>query len=186
MYSPARRLLLAGVVVACVAAAGYLLYPIAVHSIAQKIRDNTGVRVAKAPPDFTLKDAAGKRISLSDFKGKVVLLNFWATWCGPCKVEIPWFIEFEKQYQARGFTVLGVSMDEDGWKAISPYLAEHHVNYPVVLGDEDVSKQYGGIDALPTTFVIARDGKIKAIHEGLPEQGRAEYEKEIKELLGSS
>ena len=186
MYSPARRRLLMAAVAACVVTAGWLLYPVAVHSIAQKIRDSTGVQVSKAPPDFTLKDAAGKRISLSDFKGKVVLLNFWATWCGPCKVEIPWFIEFEKQYQAQGFTVLGVSMDEDGWKAITPYVAEHRVNYPVVLGDEDVSRDYGGIDALPTTFVIARDGKVSAIHQGLPEQGRAEYEKEIRELLGRS
>ena len=185
MYSPARRRWLTALAVACVAVAGYLLYPVAVHSIAQKIRDSVGVRVAKAPPDFTLKDAAGKRISLSDFKGKVVLLNFWATWCGPCKVEIPWFIEFEKQYQAQGFTVLGVSMDEDGWKAITPYVAEHHLNYPVVLGDEQVSKDYGGIDALPTTFVIARDGRVTAIHEGLPEHGRAEYEKEIRALLGT-
>jgi len=170
-------------IVACAAIAGYLLYPIAIHSIAQKIRESTGVQVAKKAPDFTLKDASGKRLSLSDLKGKVVLLNFWATWCGPCKVEIPWFIEFEKQYQAQGFTVLGVSMDEDGWKAITPYVSEHHVNYPVVLGDEDVNQRYGGIDALPTTFVIARDGKVSAIHQGLPEQGRAEYEKEIRALL---
>jgi len=186
MYSPTRRRVLTALVVACVAIAGYLLYPVVVHSVAQKIRDATGVRVAKAPPDFTLKNAAGKRISLSDFKGKVVLLNFWATWCGPCKVEIPWFIEFERQYQAQGFTVLGVSMDEDGWKVISPYVAEHQVNYPVVLGDEEVSRNYGGIDALPTTFVIARDGKVRAIHEGLPQHGRAEYEKEIKELLAAN
>jgi cytochrome c biogenesis protein CcmG/thiol:disulfide interchange protein DsbE len=181
-----RRRWLTALAVACVAVAGWLLYPVVVHSIAEKIRDASGVRVAKAPPDFTLKDAAGKRISLSDFKGKVVLLNFWATWCGPCKFEIPWFIEFEKQYQAQGFTVFGVSMDEDGWKAISPYVAEHHVNYPVVLGDEEVNKLYGGIDALPTTLVIGRDGKVAAIHQGLPEQGRAEYEREIRELLGTS
>jgi len=186
MYSPTRRRLLTALAVACVAVAGWLLYPLVVHSIAEKIRDSTGVRVAKAPPDFTLKDAAGKRISLSDFKGKVVLLNFWATWCGPCKVEIPWFIEFEKQYQAQGFTVFGVSMDEDGWKVISPYVAEHHVNYPVVLGDEEVNKLYGGIDALPTTLVIGRDGKVAAIYQGLPEQGRAEYEREIRGLLGTS
>ncbi len=186
MYSPAKRRLLIGLIVACVAAAGYLLYPIALHSVAQKIRDSSGVRIAKEAPDFTLKDAAGKRVSLSDYKGKVVLLNFWATWCGPCKVEIPWFIEFEKQYRGQGFTVLGVSMDEDGWKAITPYVAEHHVNYPVVLGDEAVNERYGGIDALPTTLVIGRDGKVTAIHQGLPEQGRTEYEQEIRQLLGSS
>ena len=186
MYSRARRSILIGLVAACVAVAGYLLYPLIVHQAAQAIRNSRGVEVSRKAPDFTLKDASGKRVSLSDYKGKVVLLNFWATWCGPCKFEIPWFIEFEKQYQAQGFTVLGVSMDEDGWKAISPYLAEHHVNYPVVLGDESVSERYGGIDALPTTLVIARDGRVSAIHQGLPEKGRLEYEKEIRDLLGAS
>lgn len=184
MYSSARRRASIATIVACAAIAVYLLYPIAIHSIAQKIRESQGVQVAKKAPDFTLKDVAGKRLSLSDYKGKVVLLNFWATWCGPCKVEIPWFIEFESQYQAQGFTVLGVSMDEDGWKAITPYVAGHHMNYPVVLGDEEVNERYGGIDALPTTLLIARDGKVRAIHQGLPPQGRAEYEKEIRELLG--
>jgi thiol-disulfide isomerase/thioredoxin len=89
----------------------------------------------KAAPDFSLRDANGAALRLSDFKGKVLLLNFWATWCGPCKIEIPWFIEFENIYKNRGFAVLGVSMDDDGWRAVKPYLREKAVNYPVVLGD---------------------------------------------------
>ena len=78
--------------------------------------------VQKNAPNFTLKDSDGKTVSLSDYKGKVVLLNFWATWCGPCKVEIPWFVEFEQKYKDRGFAVLGVSMDEEGWDVVKPWL----------------------------------------------------------------
>src|SRR5947208_1985561 len=76
-------------------------------------------------PDFTLKDATGTAVKLSDYRGKVVLLNFWATWCGPCKIEIPWFIDFQQQYKDRDFAVLGISMDDDGWQSVKPYVAEH-------------------------------------------------------------
>jgi len=132
-------------------------------------------------PEFALKDASGKLVHLSDYKGKVVVLDFWATWCGPCKVEIPWFMEFEKEYRSKGFEVLGVSMDDDGWKAINPYVAEKKINYPIVLANEEVNEAYGGIEALPTTLIIGRDGRIRFIHSGLI--ARADYEKEIRELL---
>ena len=135
----------------------------------------------KMAPDFALKDGAGKTVKLSDFRGKVVLLNFWATWCGPCKIEIPWFIDFEQSYKDRNFTVLGVSMDDDGWKVVKPFVAERKINYPVVVGTEETSQQYGGIDALPTTYVIDRDGRIAAIHQGLV--SKSEYENEIRDLL---
>lgn len=132
-------------------------------------------------PDFTLKDADGATVRLSDYRGKVVLLNFWATWCGPCKVEIPWFIEFEKTYKDQGFAVLGVSMDEDGWKVVKPYIEQHKLNYPVLLGDEEVSKTYGGIDTLPTTLLIDREGRMASLHLGL--DTRDEYQKEIGLLI---
>jgi peroxiredoxin len=128
-------------------------------------------------PDFTLSDAYGVPVKLSDYKGKVVLLNFWATWCGPCKVEIPWFIEFEKMYKDRGFTVLGVSMDEDGWQVVKPFVKQHAMNYPVMLGTEHVAQVYGGIESLPSTFLIDREGRIASLHLGLVTQH--EYEAEI-------
>ncbi len=139
-------------------------------------------RDLKPAADFTLKDANGNSIKLSDYRGKVVLLNFWATWCGPCQLEIPWFIEFQQQYKSKGLQVLGVSMDDDGWAAVKPYIAQHKINYPIVLGNDSVSQLYGGIDSLPTTFIIDREGRIAyPPHVGLV--GKNEYLSEIQGLL---
>lgn len=142
-------------------------------------KDTKGRKVA---PNFTLKDADGRNVSLTDYKGKVVLLNFWATWCGPCKIEIPWFVEFEQKYKDRGFAVLGVSMDDEGWEVVKPYLAKTKINYRILVGNEEIAKQYGGLDALPTTLVIDRTGAVLSTHEGLVSKGT--YEKEILSLLG--
>ncbi len=135
----------------------------------------------KAAPAFTLKDAEGKTVSLEDYKGKVVLLNFWATWCGPCKIEIPWFVAFEQKYKDKGFAVIGISMDEDGWDKVKPFLAEEKINYRVLLGNDSVGTLYGGVDSLPTTFVIDREGRIAATHIGLV--SKSDYEDEIVQLL---
>jgi peroxiredoxin len=132
-------------------------------------------------PDFELTDSNGRKVKLSDYKGKVVLLNFWATWCGPCKLEIPWFVDFEKRYKDQGFAVLGVSMDEDGWEAVKPYIEDKQVNYRVMVGTDAVGQLYGGVEALPTTFLIDREGKIAATHIGLVM--KKDYEDEIAELL---
>jgi peroxiredoxin len=136
----------------------------------------------KPAPEFTLTDANGSSVKLSDYRGKVVLLNFWATWCGPCTLEIPWFIDFEQEFKSRGFEVVGISMDDEGWAAIKPYVAEHKMNYRVLLGNDSVSQLYGGVEALPTTFIIDRDGKIASVHIGLA--GKDEYLNEIQNLLG--
>jgi peroxiredoxin len=136
----------------------------------------------RAAPDFSLKDANGQTVKLSDYRGKVVLLNFWATWCGPCKLEIPWFIDMQRNLKDQGFTVIGVSMDDEGWEAVRPFVSEERMNYPVVLGNESVSQLYGGIESLPTTFIIDREGKIAAVHVGLVSKAR--YERDLKEVLG--
>jgi peroxiredoxin len=135
-------------------------------------------------PDFEVKDANGQSFHLADYRGKVVLLNFWATWCGPCKVEIPWFIDFEKNYKDRGFAVVGISLDDDGWEAVKPYLEGHRMNYRVALGNMDIERLYGGstgIESLPTSFIIDRDGKVANVHVGLV--SRSDYQNELEELL---
>ena len=136
----------------------------------------------KAAPDFALKDSSGATVHLSDYKGKVVLLDFWATWCGPCKIEIPWFMEFEQQYKDRGFAVLGVSMDEGGWDDVKPYIEERKINYRILMGTDAVGQSYGGVDSLPTTFLIDRSGRIAAVHVGI-EKGKNEIRDEIDHLL---
>ncbi|MGE5646358.1 MAG: TlpA disulfide reductase family protein [Acidobacteriota bacterium] len=135
----------------------------------------------KSAPDFSLKDENGRTVQLSDYRGKVVLLNFWATWCGPCKIEIPWFIEFERKHKDQGFAVVGISMDEDGWQAVKPFIADAGINYRILMGDDSIASLYGGVDSLPTTFLIDRDGKIAGVHLGLV--SKSTYENDLRQLF---
>ncbi len=137
----------------------------------------------KLAADFTLKDENGASVKLSDYRGKVVLLNFWATWCGPCGLEIPWFVDFEQKYKSQGFAVLGVSMDDDGWSVVKPYVAERKINYRILLGNDVVAQFYGGVDALPMSFIIDTEGKVAYSHKGLISKN--EYANEIECLLGA-
>lgn len=141
-------------------------------------------RERKTAPNFSLQDADGRTVQLSDYKGKVVLLNFWATWCGPCKVEIPWFVEFERKHKDKGFAVVGVSMDDDGWQAVKPFVSELGINYRILMGSDSIAQLYGGVDSLPTTFVIDREGRIATVHVGLV--SKRSYERDIDEILGTS
>jgi cytochrome c biogenesis protein CcmG/thiol:disulfide interchange protein DsbE len=134
----------------------------------------------KAAPDFVVSDASGKPVKLSDFRGKTIVLNFWATWCEPCKVEIPMLKDLQQAYQDRDFTVVGVSLEPEGWSSVKPYMETAQFNYPVMVGGEDIAALYG-LEAIPTSLVIDKFGRIAAIHVGLC--GRSEYEAEINALL---
>ena len=123
----------------------------------------------KPAPDFTVKDLDGKDISLAQYRGKVVLVNFWATWCDPCRVEIPWLIEMQQKYSAKGFTVLGIAMDEEGAKAVNPFVskerfdvngAQSQMNYPIVIGNDEAADKFGGLLGYPTSVLVNRDGKV--------------------------
>ena len=113
----------------------------------------------KLAPDWKLKNLEGKTVELSEFRGKVVILDFWATWCIPCRVEIPRFVELQKQYADKGPVVIGVSLDEQGPEVVKKFVKQFGVNYPVVIGNEKIADAYG-IEGLPTTFVIDRHGRI--------------------------
>jgi thiol-disulfide isomerase/thioredoxin len=141
---------------------------------ATRVKPKSTVKVdnpifAAAAPDFTLKDLDGKDVSLSQFKGKVVLLNFWATWCDPCYIEIPWLIEMQQKYAGKGFTVLGVAMDEEGKSEVAPFVAKERFNvngqklpmsYPILLGNDAMADKFGGLLGYPTSILVSRDGKV--------------------------
>ena len=133
-----------------------------------------------AAQDFRLKDDHGRTVSLRKYKGKVVLLNFWATWCHGCVQEIPWLMEYQSKYRKDGLVVLGVSMDDDGWKQVRPYIHEKKLNYRVVIGSEELARQFQ-LENMPMTLIYGRDGKLAAKHVGMVD--RAACDQEIHALL---
>jgi cytochrome c biogenesis protein CcmG/thiol:disulfide interchange protein DsbE len=146
----------------------------------------------KPAPEFALEDLSGKKVSLADYKGKALLINFWATWCAPCKIETPWLIELRNQYARQGFEVLGISADDidrgdpkklnDEKREIARFVHEMQMPYPVLIDGDSVSKPYGGLDALPASFFVDRKGTVVAAQLGLT--SKDEIEEKIKKALG--
>jgi cytochrome c biogenesis protein CcmG/thiol:disulfide interchange protein DsbE len=134
-------------------------------------------------PAFSLTDIAGKPLNLSDYKGKVVLLDFWATWCGPCRVEVPRFVDLARRYREQGLIVIGISMDDEA-EPVREFYRQYKLNYPVALGNEQLSEQYGSVFSLPTTFLIGRDGRVYAKHLGAAEVSVLEVE--VRQLLSKN
>lgn len=141
-------------------------------------------------PEVSMKDLADKNIELSQYKGKVVLVNFWATWCDPCRIEIPWLIEMQNKYGEKGFTVLGVAMDEEGKSVVAPFVdktkfdvngAKLGMNYPIVIGNDEIGEKFGGMLGYPTSVLVSRDGKVVKRITGLISYD--EFTKTIESLL---
>jgi len=147
---------------------------------AGKLSNQVGAKGSEAP-DFELADLQGKPVRLSELRGRAVLLNFWATWCAPCKIEIPWFVDLQKQYGPQGLQIVGVAVDVDNKDDVAKFAREMGINYPVLLGNDRVSAQYGGVEALPTSYYIGRDGKVVTRVFGLV--SHSEVEANIKAAL---
>jgi peroxiredoxin len=175
---PRNRNPLALVLVAVVAA-GMLYFGF--HAARRSGVGRAGVGKSITAPDFTLESLDGKSMRLSDLRGKAVLLNFWATWCEPCKIEMPWFVELQNEYGSQGLQVVGVAMDDSSKEEIARFAKEMGVNYPILIGKEAVGEDYGGVPALPESFFISRDGRIVNRIMGL--RGRGEIEDSIKKAL---
>ncbi len=137
--------------------------------------------------DFTLQSLDGRTVHLSDYRGKAVLLNFWATWCEPCKIEMPWFVDMQKQYAPQGLQIVGVAMDDADVADIARFAKDMNIDYPILVGKEsvrdDIASAYGGVQFLPETFFISRDGVVTGKVFGL--KSRSEIEDEIKKILGT-
>ena len=132
-------------------------------------------------PEFELASLDGKTVHLADYRGKAVLLNFWATWCEPCKIEMPWFVDLQNKYGSEGLQVVGIAMDDANQQDITKFAKDMGVNYPILLGKEAVGEAYGGIPFLPSTFYIGRDGKVVDKVFGL--KSKSEIEDDIKKAL---
>lgn len=144
----------------------------------------------KPAPDFSAQNLDGKDVTLADYKGKVVLVNFWATWCDPCRIEIPWLIDMQNKYGPKGFTVLGIAMDDEGKSVVAPFLAKERfdvngeklpMNYPIVIGNDDIADKFGGLFGYPTSVLVSPDGKIVKRITGIISED--EITKAIEELL---
>ena len=132
-------------------------------------------------PDFSLERMSGETFRLSDHRGEIVVVNFWATWCPPCRKEIPGFIQLQKEFGTEGMTIVGISLDDQGFESVQPYAEEMGINYPLVVGSDRLTRKYGGVRALPTSFVVGPKGTVQYARPGfLPE---AELRRQLQPLL---
>jgi thiol-disulfide isomerase/thioredoxin len=132
-------------------------------------------------PSWKLLDVEGKTVTSDQFKGKVVVLDFWATWCAPCKTEIPGYVELQKKYAADGLVIVGVSVDQEGPDVVKKFIKDYGINYPIVMYNDDILAAFGNLDLFPSTFIIDRDGMIRDEKQG--KESTADYEKEILAVL---
>jgi peroxiredoxin len=139
--------------------------------------------IGSKAPEFALQDLSGKTVRLSDYAGKVVIVDFWATWCGPCRAEVPDFVRLQSKYRDKGLVILGLSLDENGEKLVRDFAKEYGVNYPMLLANPETARRYGGIVGIPTTFVLDRKGQIAQKFIGQVEP-RA-FEATVQPLLGA-
>ena len=135
-----------------------------------------------AAPDFVLDTLDGRRLRLSDLRGRVVLINFWATWCAPCALEMPWLAEFDARYRARGLTILGISVDDASRERIAKMVEERRATYLILLKDDTVELRYGGVRFLPQTFFVGRDGRVVMWRYGI--RTREAFEADVRSALG--
>lgn len=184
-----------GLTVAALAATIFLAYFAGRGPRTSDARAQKRSQASAAPSvlDFALKDLGGHDESLGQFKGRVVLVNFWATWCAPCRIEIPWLMDLQEKYGPRGFTVLGVAMDEEGKSAVVPFVQRERfklgttsqpMNYPILIGSDEAAEKFGGLLGLPTTIVISQDGRQVKRIDGL--LSHDEMDKTIQSLLDTS
>lgn len=161
-----------------------------IYSTAKRSRDGmlsgeklvAADNIGKPAPDFELSTLDGKLVKLSDYKGRPVLINFWATWCGPCKIEMPWFIDLKKKYESQGFEIIGIAMEDTENEKIDEFVKKMGVNYVILKGKNAVADAYGDVQGLPTSFYVDREGKIVAQHAGLV--SRSTIEHDVKLAIG--
>jgi peroxiredoxin len=164
------------------AAAFLVLAAIAGFYALQRRPVRTKSSAQRIAPDFTLPQLSGQPLTLSGYRGKVILLDFWATWCEPCRVETPFFVDLQGKYGSRGLQIIGVSMDDTA-DPVQGFYQQFKMNYPVVMGNAQIGEEYGGVLGLPIAFLIDRDGRIRSKHMGATDA--SVFEREVTALLNA-